>query len=241
MIRLLRHDQNISSGTEQWIKKILLKNSTWRKEVPWCFAMVTQGLDFYSGKKRRRQEKHAWILTLPDIFRISEQSRDNQEIMLLILTSSFRIEALFFLGINVASFVLLLYQMWRSIVLFRQSSNQRQSIVWIASGRVTLVRSCAHSFSPGFSGRKKPQKRKTSCVLQYIESDEGWKWYGRHSMRRNKAKDCSIQKYLENSSEYNILVQFETRSRERNPVLPHTASGMHEDEGWAAPKGTLDS
>ena len=39
-------------------------------------------------------------------------------------------------------------------------------------------------------------------------------------MRLDKAKDCSIQKYLETSSEYCILVQFETRSRERIAVLP---------------------
>ena len=66
-------------------------------------------------------------------------------------------------------------------------------------------------------------------------------------MRLDKAKDCSIQKYLDTSSEYSILVQFETRSRERTAVLPnkvacnrplrhttsclHRESGMHEDEG----------
>ena len=38
-------------------------------------------------------------------------------------------------------------------------------------------------------------------------------------MRLDKAKDCSIQKYLETSSEYSVLVQFETRSRERIAVL----------------------
>ena len=66
-------------------------------------------------------------------------------------------------------------------------------------------------------------------------------------MRLDKAKDCSIQKYLETSSEYSILVQFKTRSRERIAVFPdkikrsyslrhttsclHRESGMHEDEG----------
>ena len=39
-------------------------------------------------------------------------------------------------------------------------------------------------------------------------------------MRLDKAKDCSIQKYLEASSEYSALVQLETRSRERIVVLP---------------------
>ena len=66
-------------------------------------------------------------------------------------------------------------------------------------------------------------------------------------MRLDKAKDCSIQKYLETSSEYSIVVQFKTRSRERIAVLPdkvacnrslrhttsclHRESGVHEDEG----------
>ena len=34
-------------------------------------------------------------------------------------------------------------------------------------------------------------------------------------MRLDKAKDCSILKYLETSSEYSTLVQSETQSRER--------------------------
>ena len=61
MIRLLRHDQNDFSGnpTEQSNMMILLKNSTRREKeyFRWCFAMVTQRLDFYSGKRRRSQEK----------------------------------------------------------------------------------------------------------------------------------------------------------------------------------------
>ena len=40
---------------------------------------------------------------------------------------------------------------WRNIVLFGQTSNQRQSIVWITSGHQTLVRICAHSIAPGFT------------------------------------------------------------------------------------------
>ena len=66
-------------------------------------------------------------------------------------------------------------------------------------------------------------------------------------MRLDKAKDRSIQKYLKTSSEYNILVQFETRPRKRIAILPnkvacnrplqrtasclHRESDMHEDEG----------
>ena len=66
-------------------------------------------------------------------------------------------------------------------------------------------------------------------------------------MRLDKVKVCSIQEYLEFSSEYSILVHFENRSRERLAVLPgkvtcsrslqdtacslHRKSGMHEDEG----------
>ena len=76
-------------------------------------------------------------------------------------------------------------------------------------------------------------------------------------MRLDKGKDCSIQQYLETSSAYRRWVQFKTRSRERIAVLPdkvacnlslrhttsclHRESGMHEDEGWAFPQGTLDS
>ena len=65
------------------------------------------------------------------------------------LESSFRFEASCILGINVASPALLLYQVWRSII--RQSSNQRQSIVWIiTSGHRTIVRICSQSLAPGF-------------------------------------------------------------------------------------------
>ena len=56
-------------------------------------------------------------------------------------------------------------------------------------------------------------------------------------MRLDKAKDCSIQKYMETSSEYSMLVQLEARSGERIAVLPdkfacnrplrHTASCLH--------------
>ena len=40
-------------------------------------------------------------------------------------------------------------------------------------------------------------------------------------MRLDKSKDCSFQEYLETSSEFSMLVQFENRSRERNAVLPN--------------------
>ena len=43
-------------------------------------------------------------------------------------------------------------------------------------------------------------------------------------MRLDKVKDCSIQKYLETSSEYSELVQFETRSRERIAFFRTTGS-----------------
>ena len=80
--------------------------------------------------------------------------------------------------------------------------------------------------------------------------------YGEDSMRLNKSEDRSVQQHLE-TSKYSILVQFETRSRERITMLPNTVacnrplrqatgclhreSGMHEDEGWAFPQDTLDS
>ena len=75
-------------------------------------------------------------------------------------------------------------------------------------------------------------------------------------MRIDKAKDCSIQKYLKTSSKILHIVQFETRSRDRIAIFPNTVacnrplqhttsclhreSGMHEDEGRAFPKGTLN-
>ena len=106
-------------------------------------------------------------------------------------------------------------------------------------------------------GGRSLKKGKTICVVHCSEPDSRWSLYGGDSMRFDKAKDCSIQKYLETSSKYSILVQFETRSRERiavlsnkvacNRPLQHTISclhrerSMHEDEGWAFPKGTLDS
>ena len=39
-------------------------------------------------------------------------------------------------------------------------------------------------------------------------------------MRLDKSKECSFQEYLETSSEFSMLVQFENRSRERIAVLP---------------------
>ena len=60
-------------------------------------------------------------------------------------------------------------------------------------------------------------------------------------MRLDKAKDCSIQRYLETSSEYRKFVQFETRSRERIAIVPntvtcnrpprHTTSCLHRESG----------
>ena len=74
-------------------------------------------------------------------------------------------------------------------------------------------------------------------------------------MRLDTAKGCSMQKYLETSSELSISVQFETRSRQRIAVLLkkvacnrpqrhttsclHRESGMHEDEGWGIPEVRL--
>ena len=43
-------------------------------------------------------------------------------------------------------------------------------------------------------------------------------------MRLDKAEDRSIQEYLETSSKYKILVQFETRSRERIATSPNTVA-----------------
>ena len=63
--------------------------------------------------------------------------------------SSSRFEALYILGINVASFVLL-YQEYQSNVLFRQASNPHWSIIWIISGPRTLVRMFARIFAPSF-------------------------------------------------------------------------------------------
>ena len=76
-------------------------------------------------------------------------------------------------------------------------------------------------------------------------------------MRLDQAKDRTIQKYLETSSKYGILVQFKARSGEMIAILPntvtcnrslrHTArrlhweSGMYENEWGALPKGTLNS
>ena len=52
------------------------------------------------------------------------------------------------LGINVVSPALLLYLEYRSIVLFRQASNPRQSIVWIVYGLRTSVRIFARILAP---------------------------------------------------------------------------------------------
>ena len=76
-------------------------------------------------------------------------------------------------------------------------------------------------------------------------------------MRLEQSKGHSIQKYLDTSSKYGFLVQFEARSKERIAILPntvtcsrslrHTArrlpweSDTHENEGGALPKSALNS
>ena len=69
------------------------------------------------------------------------------------------------------------------------------------------------------SRRNKPQKRKTSSLLHYRESDGGRIWHGRHSMRSDRTNDRAIQEYLETISKYSILVQFEARPRERSAIF----------------------
>ena len=46
----------------------------------------------------------------------------------------------------------------------------------------------------------------------------------RDSMRLDQAKDRSIQKYLETSSKYCMLVQFEDPSGESTAILPNTVT-----------------
>ena len=60
-------------------------------------------------------------------------------------------EASCVLGMHVASVVLLLYQECRSIVLIRQASDPHQSIVWIISGLMTIVRIPARILALGFT------------------------------------------------------------------------------------------
>ena len=58
-------------------------------KVRWCFAMVNYRLDIYSGKKEeepRQGFNTAWIHTLPAISCASEKTKDNQEVILLILS-----------------------------------------------------------------------------------------------------------------------------------------------------------
>ena len=69
-------------------------------------------------------------------------------------------------------------------------------------------------------GGQKSQTRKRIRVLHDREPNGRRNLCGGNLMRLDKAKDCSIQRYLDTSSEYRILVQFETRSRERIVVLP---------------------
>ena len=46
-------------------------------------------------------------------------------------------------------------------------------------------------------------------------------------MRLDHAKDRSIHKYLETSSKYGILVQFEDRSADRIAILTNTVTCYH--------------
>ena len=52
--------------------------------------------------------------------------------------------------------------------------------------------------------------------------------YGRNSMRLGQAKDRTIQKYLDASSKYSVLVQFEARAEERIVIL----SNKHGPSEW---------
>ena len=124
-------------------------------------------------------------------------------------------------------------------------------------GNVSEVHSIIRSgLIPGGQSLKRERQIR---VLHDSEPDGRWKIVWKETpCDLTKAKDCSVQKYLETSSEYSMLVQFVTRSRERIAVLPgqgrmQSSSTthyqlfasrkwyVHEDEGWAIPKGTLDS
>ena len=63
MTRLLRHDQNIPQETGGAVKyEDIVEDFNKEEEIRGCFAMVTQWLDFYSGKRRTSQEKVSILL-----------------------------------------------------------------------------------------------------------------------------------------------------------------------------------
>ena len=101
------------------------------------------------------------------------------------------------------------------------------------------------------------KRGRQSVFFTYSEPMEDENWKDETSCDLTKPKSVPYKNTRKPHQKTVFLVQFETRSRERIAVLPdkvarnrplrHTASclhresGMHEDEGWAKPKGTLDS
>ena len=74
--------------------------------------------------------------------------------------------------------------------------------------------------------RKKPQKGQAVRVFHSREPDVRQSRSGRSSIRPGQTKNRSVQKYLENSPIYSILVQSEARSKKRlavlsNPIARH--------------------
>ena len=66
-------------------------------------------------------------------------------------------------------------------------------------------------------------KRDRQSVFFHCSKPDGrWSKHGRNSMRLGQAKDRTIEKYLETSSKYSVLVQFKARSVERIAILSTT-------------------
>ena len=115
--------------------------------------------------------------------------------------------------------------------------------------------SAMYSIINKWTGRKKSQKGKSISIftaLNLMDCDDSTVETPRDL---TKPRITPYKKYLETSSKYGILVQFETRSRERIAILPnavacnrplqHTACnlhwqrGMHEDKGGAVSQSML--
>ena len=87
------HDQIVttlwySSSRRWWSCKFWRPGTQVQGKVWWYFAMASWSLDNFLGKRRTTEEKVSvvfWTLILPNVSCISEQSRDMQEVLSLIL------------------------------------------------------------------------------------------------------------------------------------------------------------
>ena len=167
-----------------WSVQLLRKRRNWR--VFRNGNSVIGFLLWWREKQPRGGFNTVWTQTLPNTFRISEQSRDIMEVLVLVLSC-------------------------KTMYCYQKD---------LPSTTTTFGISVKHlqSWEVVFSRGDKVSNEEDNPF--FISEPNGrWKLHGRNFLRVNKAKDCSIKKYVEASSEYSVLMRVEDRSRDRIAIF----------------------